>query len=283
MRRTIIKSVKSGVDLLVRSEIKRKKTYALIAAAYELSTTPFNFLAENIKDVRFTLTQEPKYADPKLSASFRLTDSPSKLEAIRRKSPNHCLIILAAGEGARWQNKGLKQLAVVDKKPLIEHQVDRAPSALVVSHHFQLYKYPHVVPAKHQFILETLLSTKPLWKDRTTVLLGDVYFDSADLDRVLECREEFAVFGSKSQVEIFALSFTRNFHPQILHHLYRALDHAYSGGRGKLWEFYHSFIHSPLDKKRAFGGHFIDLPNTTDIDSLKDYQNLVKKGSFKKR
>ena len=165
---------------------------------------------------------------------------------------------------------------MVDKKPLIEHQLGRAPSALVVSHHPQLRKYPHVVPAKRQFILETLLSTKPLWAKRTTVLLGDVYFSPADLDRVLACREEFAVFGSKSQVEIFALSFAKDFHPRLTHHLYRALDHAYNGGRGKLWEFYHSFIHTPLNKKRAFGGNFVNLSETTDIDSLEDYRSLVK-------
>ena len=283
MHPTIIKTAKSAVNLLVHSEDGRQKTYARLIGVYEIFTTPLNYLSENIKDLRFTLIKKPKYTSPEFTETFRLADSPAKIKAIREKSPNHLLITLAAGEGVRWQGKGLKQLAVVDKKPLIEHQLDRVPSALVVSHHPQLHKYPHVVPAKHQFILETLLSTKTLWTDRTTILLGDVYFDPADLNLVLSCREEFAVFGSKSQVEIFALSFTKNYHPQILHHLYRALDHAYNGGRGKLWEFYHSFIHSPLSKKRALGGNFVNLSETTDIDSLKDYRNLVKKRPFKKR
>jgi len=283
MHPAIIKTAKSAVNLLVSSESGRKKTYARLIGIYEVFTTPLNYLAENIKDLRFTLIKKPGYASPEFTETFYLTDSPSKLKSLQRKSPNRCLIILAAGEGVRWQWEGLKQLAVVDKKPLIEHQLGRAPSALVVSHHPQLLKYPHVVPAKRQFILETLLSTKPIWADRTIVLLGDVYFSPADLDQVLACREEFAVFGSKPQVEIFALSFTKRFQPQIIHHLYRALDYANGGGRGKLWEFYHSFIHSPLNKKRAFGGNFVNLSETTDIDSLEDYRNLVKKRTFKKR
>jgi hypothetical protein len=281
MHPAIIKTAKSAVNLLVHSESGRKRTYALLIEIYETSTAPFNYLSENIKDLRFTLTKKPKYSNPEFTETFRLTDSPSKLGSLQIKSPNRCLIILAAGEGVRWQWEGLKQLAVVDKKPLIEHQLGRAPSALVVSHHPQLHQYPHVVPAKRKFVLETLLSTRLLWADRTTVLLGDVYFSPADLDQVLSCREEFAVFGSKPQVEIFALSFTKNYHPQILHHLYRSLDYAYSGGRGKLWEFYHSFIHSSLSKKRAFGGNFVNLSETTDIDSLEDYRNLVKKQTLR--
>jgi molybdopterin-guanine dinucleotide biosynthesis protein A len=280
MHPAIVRFTKSAVNFLVSSESGRKKIYALFIGIYETSTAPFNYLRENIKDLHFTLTKKTKYSDPKFSAAFRLTDSPPKLESLRKKSPKRCLIILAAGEGVRWQEEGLKQLAVVDNKPLIEHQLDHIPSALIVSHHPQLLKYLHVVPAKHQFILETLLSTKPLWADRTTVLLGDVYFSPEDLNQILACREEFAVFGSKPQIEIFALSFTKSFHSHLTHHLYRALDYAYGGGRGKLWEFYHSFIHSPLNKKRAFGRRFVNLSETTDVDSLEDYRNLIKETGF---
>lgn len=182
--------------------------------------------------------------------------------------------ILAAGPGTRWQGSGHKQLAKINNKPIIKHTLDNTKNAIVISHHKKLHAYPHIIPSKHMFVLETLLSTQALWKERTIILLGDVYFDKKDLQKVINYKREFAVFGSKSQVEIFALSFSKKMHHKIKKHLLIALKDAYEGGRGKLWEFYHSFVGLPLHKI-GFGSHFIELNNTTDIDTIEDYYNLL--------
>ncbi|OGV93602.1 hypothetical protein A3B57_00435 [Microgenomates group bacterium RIFCSPLOWO2_01_FULL_47_10] len=188
--------------------------------------------------------------------------------------------ILAAGQGVRWQGEGLKQLAIVNGQPIISRTLKQVPGAIVITHHKKLHTLPYAVPARHAFVLETLLSTQNHWGARTIILLGDVIFDPKDLQTILSCPNDFTVFGSRSQTEIFALSFSAKAHPQIRTHLYRALADAYHGGRGKLWEFYHSYIGLPFHKI-GFGLHFINLLRTTDIDTIEDYDRVVKGKIFK--
>jgi hypothetical protein len=205
----------------------------------------------------------------------RFSDQPETSFYTSPRTHSSSILVLAAGLQTRWQENGHKQLAVIQGKPLIKHTLDKTTNALVITHHEKLQIYPHAVPSKHYFILETLLSTQALWKQQTVILLGDVFFGKQDLQKVLEFKGEFAVFGSKSQVEIFALSFSSRSHAQIKKHLHIALSDAYQGGRGKLWEFYHSFAGLPLFKI-GFGEYFIELSHTTDVDTIEDYDNLQK-------
>lgn len=190
------------------------------------------------------------------------------------------VLILAAGSGTRWYGQGLKQLAEIESVPVIEHILKKVPQAHVITHHPQLKQYTHVEPKRREYVLETLLSTYQLWNKRTVIILGDVFFGAGQLEKVLNFKGDFGVFGSKDQVEIFALSFNHRAKSKVLQHLQVALTDAYDGGRGKLWEFYHSYAGLPL-YKISFGRYFYELVNTMDIDSIDDYHQ-VRKGEFHK-
>lgn len=192
------------------------------------------------------------------------------------------VLILAAGMGVRWEPSHLKQLAIVDGKPIIENILTQIPEAIVVSHHRALHRYPHVVPSRHFFVLETILSTISLWKSRTIILLGDTTYGEDDLKQIMEYDGDFAIFGSKTQVEIFAISFTPKAKTELLHHLAVALLEAYQGGRGKIMDMYRSYDQIPIYRV-GFGEHFYHLKNTTDIDSYQEYQQLLRRSGFKKR
>jgi hypothetical protein len=191
------------------------------------------------------------------------------------------ILILASGHAVRWEKSHLKQLAPVYGKPIIEHILDRAPAATVVTRHYRLMKYPHIIPSQRNFVLETLLSTHSVWAERTIVLLGDTIYSQQDMKKVMDFKGDFAVFGSKSQVEIFALSFTRKMHAELIKHLVIALHDAYTGGRGKLWEMYHSYAGMPLFRV-GVGKDFIDLKGSTDVDTIKDYKILLESKNFKR-
>lgn len=195
---------------------------------------------------------------------------------------NKRILVLASGMGVRWEASHLKQLAPIQGKPLIEHLISNVAEAIVVSHHKQLHKYPHIVPYRHYFVLETILSTMSVWEDRTIILLGDTLYGHTDLEEILAYDGDFAVFGSKSQVEIFALTFTQRARDKVLKHLITALLDAYEGGRGKITEMYRSYERLPLYKV-GFGSNFYNLNHTTDIDSITEYEKVVKGLPFKNR
>jgi hypothetical protein len=191
------------------------------------------------------------------------------------------IFILASGQASRWERSRVKQLALYKGKPIIEHILTARPEAVVVSHHAQLARYSPICPSKNYFVLETILSTHREWKKRTIFLLGDTIYGKNDLDTILNYSGDFMIFGSKSQVEIFGISFSNNVHDEVIHSLCLALIDAYQGGRGKIWEFYHTYNKMPM-YKIGIGSNFTDLHDTTDIDSLDEYHNLLKGKAFKK-
>lgn len=213
----------------------------------------------------------------KIEEYFYLIGEQAPTTSIKRR-----ILILASGMGVRWEASHLKQLAPIHGKPLIEHLISNVPEAIVVSHHTRLHKYPHIVPYRHYFVLETILCTMSTWEDRTIILLGDTLYDHADLEDILSYDGNFAVFGSKSQVEIFALTFTKEAKEEVLTHLLRALLDAYEGGRGKITEMYRSYDNLPLYKV-GFGSNFHNVNYTTDIDSLTEYEAVKEGRSFKIR
>lgn len=197
-------------------------------------------------------------------------------------SSSRSILILAAGHGVRWEKSHHKQLATIGDKPIIEHTLNLVPDALVVTRHKRLMQYPHVMPSRCGFVLDTILSTRNMWSERTIILLGDVIFHPDDLETILAFDGDFAVFGSRSQVEIFAISFDRSAHEKVLDHLSIALRDAYTGGRGKIWEMYHSYAGLPLYKV-GIGRDFIQLFQTTDVDTYDDYEIVLSERGFKRR
>lgn len=229
------------------------------------------------------------YVRSKLLPIFKISDELkrniylSKLYCLNKnniESKFTTIFILAAGQGVRWEKSHLKQLAVVDGKPLIERTLQQVPEAIVVTRHSKLMQYSHVIPSRCRYVLETILSTQTKWSERTIILLGDTYYDNQDLEKILSYKGKFAVFGSRSQVEIFGLSFAKSEQDNVRRHLVYALHDAYMGGRGKIWEMYHSWAGLPMYKV-GIGKDFIDLKKTTDVDTIDDYMRLINGAEFK--
>lgn len=226
-----------------------------------------------IKDILIGGWQSNK---DKLEAIFDIENR--EMAAINTRQTK--VLVLAAGEGVRWEKHHLKQLAIVNNRPLIEHILHELPQAVVVTHRDELKVYPSITPLRHEYVLETILSTQHLWGERTIILLGDTLYDPKDMNTILEYNGEFSIFGSSTQVEIFAVSFTAVHKQRLLQHLYEALLDAYTGGRGKIWDMYHSHEQMPLYKV-GIGDNFIELLGTTDIDSVEDYEALIHHKPFK--
>lgn len=192
------------------------------------------------------------------------------------------IIILASGTQERWKATQLKQLSLIGKVPLIQKTLSQLKNeAVIATIHPQLMNYPHIVPSKHRWTTETLISTMDVWKNRTIILLGDVLYSDNDLKTILEFKGDYAFFGSFSQGEIFAFSFSTLMSKKVVFHLNRVIFHAQWGGRGKLWELYRSLVGLPLHWHRRHG-HFINMTQSTDFDTYDEYQNFIQHGSLKK-
>ena len=208
------------------------------------------------------------------------------------------ILILCNGDGTRWGNyMGLpKQLAPLNQvdESLIERTIRMCcehgislEAIYIISADDRLKKLPtnYLTPRVGSLITETLLETQRLWSGHTVVLLGDVFYSTQSLKRILGNSQELAIYGRKGQSnytytphgEIFALSFSQSKQPTVLDHLNKAIADAQSGGRGKLWEFYRSTVNIPLDKHRFAGNHFVDINDwTDDFDWPSEYdQNMT--------
>ena len=172
------------------------------------------------------------------------------------------MIILCAGEQTRWGDpNNPKQLVDVGGEPLLARIVRQCRRAghepVIVTHDERLLLSEKVyTPGKRRWTIETLLSTRFMWDDRTVVLLGDVIYTRDALDKILASRELFQVFGRKElryrlvgrYYEIFALSFDQTQAGRVEDTLKRAV-HMKEDGQiswGKLRVLYEMWCGLPL-------------------------------------
>lgn len=201
-------------------------------------------------------------------------------------------LILAAGEQTRWEmdrHPFYKQLLDVGGETIvarIERQsLERDFWPKRVTCHKALEALWSYVPKRHRWTVETLLSTHELWQGRTIILLGDVIYSQAVMDRTFAPQEqELKVFGN--EYEIYALSMQFKNHPpwsvDIIMALYTAIAHAESGafGGGKLRKFYQIYCGLDPDSD-AMENEVLDRVSlqdyTQDVDTKKDYIQLQNK------
>lgn len=147
-----------------------------------------------------------------------------------RLAKSTSIIITAAGEGSRWNSEisELKQLAIIDKKPVIQRTIDLlhkygysqiyiATKSDILSH--AISNAQIIEPKETNSLSDTILSSSEYFSDRTKVLLGDVYYSEQALQTILKFEKGVQFFGldrSSNPVieynrtpEIFALSFTK--------------------------------------------------------------------------
>jgi len=198
------------------------------------------------------------------------------------------VLILASGEQNRWEREGnpntRKQLLGVGDETIIGRIVrqccSRGATPLVITHHADIMEATQSVPfwpvRPRRWTVETLLSTSDYWKNRTVVLLGDVIYSKAVIDRILACRDPIRVFGN--ELEIFGLSFSKPVWPNVAAALKIAIEHAKRGGPGKLRKFYQAYCGLDLNSDKMenrildFVCHVTDY--TMDVDTPQDYYTL---------
>ena len=190
-------------------------------------------------------------------------------------------IILCAGSGRRW-NEYLgrpKQLIVIQNESLLarmtrllhEHGVT---DIHIVSNDDRLGTVGcgFFRPVRCRWTVETLLSTRELWRERTLVLLGDVYYSEAAILTIVEFERDLGVFGRPSRNrfthkrrEIFALSIGSNGASDVVRNASVVLKYAVAGGEGKLTQLYHSLVGFPFERYDMYEREvFMTIDDLTD-------------------
>lgn len=187
------------------------------------------------------------------------------------------VLILAAGDAARWngQCKHLAQIGAETVIGRIARQVLQCGYApIVVTHRRDLGMASAVTfaPLAHDTLLDTLLSTRELWRGRVYVLLGDVVFSDEALDLALYLPWTPAVVGDCT--ENFALVFDAPDYARIE----QAARDAKAAGGSKLWDLYET-----LADCRGRNRYDVLTPPyaviqdwSTDVDSPEEHAALVK-------
>jgi hypothetical protein len=190
-------------------------------------------------------------------------------------------VILAAGKQDRFGSHELKQLLPVFGVPLIVRTQEQFDYPTVVTKHWMIaarsrYVFP---PFSRGCICETLLSTRTLWgSERTTVLLGDVFYDDFTADRINNCMDSFRVFVDSALQEIYAITWTSDLNDAVELCLFEAIkNYRNRHGKGKLWEFYRSYCKADLNKhnpEKLF--HYMKtVDRTQDFDTIEQYYSFI--------
>jgi len=188
------------------------------------------------------------------------------------------IIILASGGDRKgWSADLPKQLADIHGQPLILRTLaqlkKRGLEAVVMTDKPAVQEAvpDFKVPAASAFGVESLLSSRPYWGERTILLGSDVVFTEAALDAILADQDALSVFGNTG--ELFAVAFSEDMADRVVQALEAAIAYAHTGKRGTWWTFYQA-----LYGRKNLGARQIDSQtykwirdSTEDIDSVAKY------------
>lgn len=207
------------------------------------------------------------------------------------------IFILAAGEGQRWAVNGAdvpaKQLVPFKGEPLILrtlNQIERlfgshlaSPEVVVVARRNEIREVVRppawvFFPLEFDQAIDTLASTEPLWMNRNVVLLGDVLYTDAALEKIVNCPDRLQFFGS--MIEIYGLTFVQ--HVTFWDALNRVRFDARHGGPGKLGTFYNAYCNQPFHMPYRDEFFTFITDKTRDLDRPDDYELALRDWGFVK-
>lgn len=201
------------------------------------------------------------------------------------------IFIMAAGEQARWEGDGFKQLLPIGDTTIIERILwqlkARQKPWHIIGRYLPYTPYggsmeggtiTHFWGEKYHFLSSDTLATSKYWQERNTILLGDTIYSHATLDRILSSREPVRWFGNPW--EIFALSFDDSVIPKIKKGLEETIKQAEQGKHlGKLRNFFRAYCDITglsNDFKHKFFGIIDSITDyTNDIDTREEYENFL--------
>ena len=192
-------------------------------------------------------------------------------------------IILAAGTQDRW-NKGdiiglpaVKQLVrVTDNEILIERIQRQFPGSIVVTKNEEIKKHSEkwFEPEDNPVTLGTLFSTKDLWKDWTTILLGDVLYGRKTIRALRQQEAPVMFYGDKN--EIYAIKFHLSMSMAIVSAINKVISSEHFEMKyGKLWNLYRAM--NGIDfRQHAMGAFFTTVFDSEDFDNKEQYLRYAK-------
>jgi len=199
------------------------------------------------------------------------------------------VLILAAGEHTAWLKKWpdvpRKQLLVINPPGetiiarIIRQCERRGAAPIVVSHIPEIIaesKGRHYEPKMRWLTCQTLLSTLPLWGERTIVLLGDVIFGKDAMDLVFAFDGPYGNFGD--YWETYGISFIESQWLKVVQAIIGTVYQARDGTQGSLEFMWKVWCGSPFRGKKPMDKpgwiHFHDW--TMDVDGSGEWQNFNK-------
>jgi hypothetical protein len=204
-------------------------------------------------------------------------------------------LILCAGSGKQWgEYLGRpKQLIVIDNESLLDRMArllrDHGVTDIdIVSNddRLRIAGCGFFRPTRYRWTVQTLLSTRELWRERTLVLLGDVYYSEAAIRTIIRFKGNLRVFGrpgrssfTHKRREIFALSFDSSCTSDVVQSASVVLEHAMAGGMGKLTQLYRSLVGFPLERYDKYEREvFLTINDLTDdFDHPKQYDRFLRR------
>ncbi len=203
---------------------------------------------------------------------------------------------LCAGEQVRFTKVYFppKQTIMVGGEMLIERQTrqvrERGHLISVVGNDQLLlslvenFGYHFFVPTKRRFIVETLLATREEWKGQTIILLGDVFYTEATLDRIFSIKYPIAFFGDSQ--EVYAITFKQR--SKMRKHLRRVImDAEVMRCKGTLRNLYQNLTISqyggPVKKTKWWlevRDETCDFDVPRDMSKAKERDRLIEKGQL---
>lgn len=195
------------------------------------------------------------------------------------------VLILAAGEAKRMKGAS-KQLLPVKNETIIARIIrqvrTRGGAPWVVTLNPEIIRAVHkegsfvFKPREQQSTCATFVSTYWVWEERTIILLGDVIYSKALMDRIFACDDPIRVFGNAW--EIFAISFSGELKEKIAD----TLDSVKDVFPGKLRTFYKVYCGFEVDTPETEGEYLEDVVFaltedwSRDVDSLEEFANMQK-------
>ena len=193
-------------------------------------------------------------------------------------------IVLAAGEGKRWNNYTdvPKHLLEIDGKSLIQRttrQISAYADKTFVVGTDDSYKTEFselFIPEKKKSPLEMhkFSSSEELWSERTVLLFGDVYYTDEAISTIVQDTEDFTFFlrsgpssfTQKPYGEIYAFSFLDSIHRKLKESIdILLLQHdIYSAGGWSLMRHLLGISHRSRSKDHLTKGHYIEIDDWTE-------------------
>lgn len=193
-------------------------------------------------------------------------------------------IVLAAGEGKRWNNYTdvPKHLLEIDGESLIQRttrQISAYADKTFVVGTDDSYKTEFselFIPEKKKSPLEMhkFSSSEELWSERTVLLFGDVYYTDEAISTIVQDTKDFTFFlrsgpssfTQKPYGEIYAFSFLDSIHRKLKESIdILLLQHdIYSAGGWSLMRHLLGISHRSRSKDHLTKGHYIEIDDWTE-------------------